>query len=204
MPGGGSKRSLEEALLPQHKRQRLDANGLLDDSDTESEDCDPTELLGENRGGTFVTPKSVSTYLSKHLRHCLTKEEWEVLFKEHLRPDAEVCTVPKVNKYMTEFLGKQLPKDNEAQIQAAILAILRPLTAASRDLLEATYSHNSTGVDPTHHLPSAKRFRAHRTERILTAIDPSWSKFGSEFSTSNSKNTLLILVRNSNQSSPQW
>ena len=80
-----------------------------------------------------MIPKSVETYLSKHLRQCLTREERESLFKEHPRPDAEVCTVPKVDKYMAEYLGKQFPKDGEAQltkIQAAILAILRPLTAA--------------------------------------------------------------------------
>ena len=131
-PGGGSKRSLEEALLPQQKRQRLDTNGSLDNSDTEAEDFinfDPTELV-VNREGTFVNSKSVSTYLSKH---CLTKEERKALLMEHPRPDAEVCTVPKVDKYMTEFLGKQLPKDNEAQltkIQAVILAILSSLAGS--------------------------------------------------------------------------
>ena len=90
-PRRGSKRSLEEALQSQQKRQRLDANGSLDDSDTESGDFtnfDPTELV-KNREGTFVTPKSVSTYLSKHMRRCLTKEEREALFKEHPRPDVE-------------------------------------------------------------------------------------------------------------------
>ena len=187
----------------------MDADASLDDSDTESEDFinfDPTELV-KNREGTFVTPKSVSTYLSKHLRRCLTKEEREALFKEHPRPDVEVCTVPKVDKYMTEFLGKQLPKDNEAQltkIQAAILAILRPLTAAWRELLEAGLKENSgLAVPATEALGLIQRTiclvgnaseltSQIRREKILTAIDPSWSKFGSEeFSTSNSKNTLF-------------
>ena len=116
---------------------------ILDDSETESGDVldfDPTELV-KNRKGTFVIPKSVETYLSKHLRRCLTREEREALFKEHPRPDAEVCTVPKVDKYMAEYLGKQ----KEAQltkIQAAILTILRPLTAAWRDLLDAGLKDN--------------------------------------------------------------
>ena len=99
-----------------------------------------------------MTPRLVSTYLSKHLRHCLTKEERKALFKEHPRPDAEVCTVPKVDKYMIEFLGKQLPKDNEAQltkIQAAILAILRPLTAAWQDLEEELKENSDIAVPAT-------------------------------------------------------
>ena len=54
-----------------------------------------------------------------------------------------MCTVPKVDKYMTEFLGKQLPKDNEAQLTKIQAAILRPLTAAWRELLEAGLKENS-------------------------------------------------------------
>ena len=41
---------------------------------------------------------------------------------------------------MSEFLGKNFPKESETEstrVQAAILAILRPLTAAWCDLLEA-------------------------------------------------------------------
>ena len=45
----------------------------------------------------------METYLSKHPRQCLTKEKREG--KEHPRPDAEVFTVPKVDRYMAEYLG---------------------------------------------------------------------------------------------------
>ena len=157
-----------------------------------------------------MIPKSVETYLSKHLRRCLTKEEREALFKEHPRPDAEVCTVPKVDKYMAEDGKAQLTK-----IQATILAILRPLTAAWRDLLDAGLKDNpDIAVPATEALSliqrticlvgnASKLTSQFRREKILTAIDPSWSKFGSEeFSTK--KNTLHCSVRNSNQSSPQW
>ena len=68
----------EEGLSRRHQHQRLEANGSLDYSDTESEDL--TQLSWE---GTFVIPKSVSTYLSKHLRRYLTKKEQEALFKTH-------------------------------------------------------------------------------------------------------------------------
>lgn len=185
----------------------MDTNETLDDSEPESGDFlnfDPTELV-KNREGTFVIPKSVESYLSKHLRRCLTKEEREALFKEHPRPDTEVCTVPKVDKYMSEYLGKQFPKDSEAQltkIQAAILAILRPLTAAWRDLLDAGLKDNpDIAVPATEALSLIQRTvclvgnaseltSQFRREKILTTIDPSWSKFGSEeFSTK--KNTLF-------------
>ena len=201
------KRPLEDTSQPQEKRQKWDAGETLDGSETESGDIldfDPTELV-KNREGTFVIPKSVETYLSKHLRQCLTKEEREALFKEHPRPDAEVCTVPKVDKYMTEYLGKQFPKEGEAQltrIQTAILAILRPLTAAWRDLLDAGLKDNpDIAVPATEALSLIQRTiclvgnaseltSQSRREKILTAIDPSWSKFSSEeFSTK--KNTLF-------------
>ena len=201
------KRPLEDTSQPQEKRQKWDAGETLDGSETESGDIldfDPTELV-KNREGTFVIPKSVETYLSKHLRRCLTKEEREALFKEHPRPDAEVCTVPKVDKYMTEYLGKQFPKEGEAQltrIQTAILAILRPLTAAWRDLLDAGLKDNpDIAVPATEALSLIQRTiclvgnaseltSQSRREKILTAIDPSWSKFSSEeFSTK--KNTLF-------------
>lgn len=88
----------------------------------------PTELI-KNREGTFAIPKSVETYLSKHLKRCLTKEEREALFKEQPRPDAEICTVPKVEKYISEYLGEQFPRDSEAQL-TKIQATLRSLTVA--------------------------------------------------------------------------
>ena len=121
------------------------------------------------------------------------QEEREALFKERPRPDTEVCTVPKVDKYMTEYLGKQFTKDSEAQltkIQAAILATLKPLTAAWQDLLDAGLKDNpDIAVPATEALSliqhticlfgnASELTSQFQREKILSAIDPSWSKFG--------------------------
>ena len=78
--------------------------------------------------------------LEKYMKCCLSKEEWEALFKEQPRHNLESCTSPKVDLFTSEFLGKRLPKEKDAElskIQTTILAIIRPLTAAWQHLLEA-------------------------------------------------------------------
>lgn len=92
---------------------------------------------------------------------------------------------------MTEYLGKQFPEDSEAQltkIQAAILASLRPLTAAWRDLLDAGLKDNpDIAVPATGALGLIQRTiclvgnaseltSQFRREIILSAIDPFWSR----------------------------
>ena len=82
----------------------------------------------------------MKSYLDKHMKRCLTKEEREALFKEHPRPNLDSCVPPKIDKYMSEFLGKHVPKERDselAKIQSAILASVRPLTSAWQLLLEA-------------------------------------------------------------------
>ena len=66
------------------------------------EEFDPAELV-KHKEGTFAVPKPISSYLSKHVKRCLSKEEREALFKEHPCPDLDACLV---DKYMSEFLGK--------------------------------------------------------------------------------------------------
>ena len=50
------------------------------------------------------------------------------------------CTLPKVDKFMTEYLGKYMPKDYDSElskIQALVLgAHVRPLTTAWSHLVE--------------------------------------------------------------------
>ena len=65
------------------------------------------------KDGTFQTPKSMRKCLEKHLRRCVSKEEREALFKEHPKPDLPVCAPPRVDKFMTDFLGKRLPKERD-------------------------------------------------------------------------------------------
>jgi hypothetical protein len=43
---------------------------------------DPASLAN-SKEGTFTTPSAMKEYITKHLKHFLTKEEREVLFKEH-------------------------------------------------------------------------------------------------------------------------
>ena len=72
------------------------------------------------------------------MKRCLSKE-CEALFREHPRPDLEPCSPPEVDKYMSEFLGKSLPKEHDTElvkIQAAVLATIRPLTSAWQCLID--------------------------------------------------------------------
>ena len=74
------------------------------------------------------------------MKRCLSKEEREALFREHPRPDLHSCSPPKVNKYISEFLGKRLTKEHDAElakIQSAVLAIIRPLTSAWQHLIDS-------------------------------------------------------------------
>lgn len=106
---------------------------------------------------------------------------------------------------MSEFLGKNFPKESETEstkIQAAILAILRPLTAAWNDLLEAGLKDDpDIAVPATEVLNLIQRTiclvgnaseltSQLRREKILGAIDRSWSKFSSEEFPA-SRNTLF-------------
>ncbi len=97
---------------------------------------DPASLV-RSKEGTFKALKLMKKYLDMHLRRCLTKEEWEALFKKHPRPDLDSCVAPKVDKYMGDFLGKRLPKEHDAElakIQTAVLASVRLLTSAWQHL----------------------------------------------------------------------
>ena len=91
----------------------------------------------KSKEGTFSTPRPMQKYLEKHLTKCLSKEEREALFKENPKPDLPVCSPPKIDKFITDFLGKKLPKEHDqdlAKTQAAILTCVRPLTAAWQQL----------------------------------------------------------------------
>ena len=110
------------------------------DEDTDSDsplgiaDFDPAFLV-QSRQGTMKVPRSIQKYLDKHLRHCFTKEEREALFREHPRPDLNATLAPKVDRYMSDFLGKKFPMDQDTRlmkIQTAVLACIRPLTSAGR------------------------------------------------------------------------
>lgn len=93
--------------------------------------------LVKSKDGTFKTPKPMRKYLEMHLRRCLSKEQ-EALFNEHPKPDLPVCAPPKVDKFVSDFLGK-LPRERDhdfSKIQAAVLACVRPLGSAWQQLLE--------------------------------------------------------------------
>ena len=89
--------------------------------------------------GTFTPPDLIVKYLEKQIKRCLSKQEREDLFIKHLRPDAAVCVVPRVDKYITAFLGIRMPKDRDTElmrVQIAVLAIVRPLTSSWQKLQE--------------------------------------------------------------------
>ena len=97
------------------KRRRAD-----NDPEMDSEEGDPQDLsvfnlgdLMKTKDGTFKVPKYMKSYLNKHMKHCLTKE---ALFKDHSRPDLDSCVPPKIDKYMSEFLGKRMPKERDLEL----------------------------------------------------------------------------------------
>ena len=67
---------------------------------------DPPELV-KQKEGTLPVPNPILSYLPKHVKRCL--EEREALFKEHPRPDLDLCLVPKVDKYV-RILGEEFPQ----------------------------------------------------------------------------------------------
>ena len=55
------------------------------------------------------------------------------------------CTPPKVDKYITDFLGKKFPEEQDSEaimVQALVLAIIRPLASDWKNLLEVGLETN--------------------------------------------------------------
>lgn len=179
------KRDADDQTLPKTKRSRpLHKSSLTD--------FDPADLV-KAKEGTFDTPDTMKKYLEKHLRRCLSKEERDALFKEHPKPNLAVCAPPKVDKFISDFLGKRLPKDQDqdlTKIQAAILACARPLTNAWHEMvheMDLEDDHNLqlpatqvlTLIQCTLCLVGNASELVSQTRRakILEVADKSWAKF---------------------------
>ena len=215
---GGPASSGKGSQRPSRKRKRSTASkggptssSLSQSDDTEYQskrkklesetDSDEDELLGQfdpaslvkSKEGTFSVPSTMKKYLNKHMKRCLSKEEREALFKEHPKPDLHSCSPPKVDKYMSDFLGKRLPKEHDselAKIQSAILAGVRPLTSAWQLLLDNGLENDPEMVVPASEVltliqcslcmigNASELVSQTRRSKILNTIDQSWSKFG--------------------------
>ena len=192
--GGSRKRSLvvPEGEEPSTSAKRRKSSGA---EDTQAlTPFDPGDLV-KSKDGTFKVPQCMQQYLDKHMKRCLTKEEREALFKEHPRPDLDSCVPPKIDKYMSEFLGKRMPKERDselAKIQSAVLASIRPLTSAWQLLLDAGLEGDPQMVVPGSEVltliqctlcmigNASELISQTRRSKILDTIDPSWSKFGED------------------------
>ena len=182
------KRKAEEDTGAESKRRRSS------DSAEDSLPCFVPAALVSAKEGTFKVPQSMQRYLDKHLKRCLTKEEADALFKEHPRPDLS-CLAPAVDKYMRDFLGKRLPKSGDAdlyKVQKSVLSVIRPMTSAWQMLEEGGLRDDPDLLVPAAEVLSliqrticlvgntseliSQTWRA----RILEAVDPSLSKYGSE------------------------
>ena len=155
---------------------------------------DPASLV-QSKEGTCKVSSQMRKYLNQHMKRCLSKEERDALFKEHPRPDLDSCTPPKVDKFMSEFLGRRLPKDHEMEltkIQSAILASIRPLTSAWQHLMEGGLEEDPDMVVPGSEVlalvqrtlcmigNASELVSQTRRSKILETVEPSWSKFGSD------------------------
>jgi len=187
---------------PSLKRQRLCSS---DGAGPSGLPCfDPASLVKSSEG-TFEAPGVIRSYVDKHFRRCLSKEEREALFREHPKPDAESCSVPQVDKFITDFLGKNMPRDSEGvlcKIQAATLASARPLLSAWQNLLREGVQEEPDMMVPAAEVlamiqrtlcligSASEQISRARRAKILEAIDPAWKKF-SEDSFSSAKGTLF-------------
>lgn len=189
----GKKRSLSTSSDTSSKRPRWDED-IESDSATNITDFDPASIV-QSKDGAIKVPRVIVKYLDRHLKRCLTKEEREALFREHPRPDLDVTLAPKVDRYISDFLGKKFPKEHDAElmkIQTAVLACIRPLTSAWQELLEEGLEKDTTMLLPaTEVLAVIQRslclignasgyISQTRRARILEAIEPSWGKFAKD------------------------
>ena len=183
------KRKAEEDTGAGSKRRRSS------DSAEDSLPCFEPAALVSAKEGTFKVPQSMQRYLDKHLKRCLTKEEVDAVFKEHPRPDLSSCLAPAVDKYMRDFLGKRLPKSGDAdlyKVQKSVLSVIRPMTSAWQMLEEGGLRDDPDLLVPAAEVLSfiertmclvgntSELISQTRRARILEAVDPSWSKYGSE------------------------
>ena len=79
------------------------------------------------------------------------KEEWEAPFREYLRPNLDTTLLPKVDRYIADFLGKKFPKEQDTKrmkIQTVVLACIRPLTLAWQELLEEGHEESAKMMVP--------------------------------------------------------
>ena len=154
-------------------------------------DFDPADLV-RAKEGTFETPKAMKAYLEKHLRRCLNKDERDAFFKEHPKPNLAVCAPPKVDKFIADFLGKKLPKEQDhdlTKIQAAILSCVRPLSAAWQELLEMGLEEDQGMQVPATQVltliqctlcmvgNASELVSQTRRAKVLEAADKSWTRF---------------------------
>ena len=191
--GGGRKRRLSTSSANSSKKPRLGDSGDSDSSNGLT-DFDPASIV-QTKDGALRVPKTIEKYLSRHLKHCLTKEEREALFREHPRPDVDATLAPRVDRYISDFLGKKFPKERDAEltkIQTAVLACIRPLTSAWQELLEEGLERDTTMMLPATEVlaviqrslcligNASEYISQTRRSRILEAIEPSWSKFAKD------------------------
>ena len=177
------------------KRLKLDSEPDSESAGQSGLTCfDPASLVKPKEGTIKVSPL-IKKYLSKHMKRCLSREEREANFREHPKADQESCSPPKVDKYMSEFLGKSLPKEHDTElvkIQAAVLATIRPLTSAWQRLIDEGIEDDLEMVVPGSEVlallqrtlcmlgNASELISQTRKSKILEAVDRSWSKFGSD------------------------
>ena len=90
--GKGKRKTTEDDSDLSSEPESRDSKRRRTDSSEDSFMLENFELssLVKVKDGTFQTPRFMRKYLEKHLRRCLSKEEREAIFKEHLKPDLYV------------------------------------------------------------------------------------------------------------------
>ena len=154
----------------------------------------PASLV-KSKEGTFKPPRPMERYLGKHLKRCLSKEEWDALIKEHPLPDINACVPPKADKYLSDYLGRRFPRDQDAKlnkVQLAVLAIARPVVSAWQGLIESGINEDTDMSVPAEEVlticqrtlcligNASELISQERRSKILESIDPAWTKYAQD------------------------
>ena len=128
-----------------HKRRKLEAGN----KDLTSP-FDPSKEK-ETEEFRFRAPNVVNSYMEKHFRRTLSKEERTAMLRVHPKPDTPVASPPKLDQFMSDFAGKRLDKARDTQlikIQTNLLYAANPLAKLWSEVVEQGLDQDPKALIP--------------------------------------------------------
>ena len=99
----------------------------------------------------FRAPNVVNSYMEKHFRRTLSKEERTAMLRVHPKPDTPVASPPKLDQFMSDFAGKRLEKAHDTQlikIQTNLLYAANPLAKLWSEVVEQGLDQDPKALIP--------------------------------------------------------